>query len=366
MNWNAVLHTHEVEILESHGWNARAAMPARADTSLPPPPRDAAASRPPALAAPAGAVAPPFMKAAVLPDFGAPLEIRQVPVHGPAEGEVRVRVRAASVNAVDVLAHNGVQKSKLQIYPVTLGRDFAGYVDAIGSGVTGAARGDRVFGAVLLPRGGSFAEYVNVSRTSLAHLPDSVTVREGAALATAGTAAWRAVEAARLQRGEKVLVAGAKGGIRLLAIQLAAQAGAWVIASAHGDDARRLLSGLGAATIVDQHHDFGAQVLQQHPGGVDVVLHLAGATNDLLPLLRPGGRIISTVRSAPDRRPGSGVTWRTISAVPSPSILGDLADMLASGRMCVPIQRTYGLDETAAALHDFPHSKRGKLVLLMD
>src|SRR5512138_3399110 len=111
MNWSAVLTKHEVEILESHGWNSRAATPARTDTNLGTPPSDAAASRPPA-AAPAGAVQPPFMQAAVLPDFGAALEIREVPVHGPAEREVRVRVRAASVNATDVLVHSGAQRSK--------------------------------------------------------------------------------------------------------------------------------------------------------------------------------------------------------------------------------------------------------------
>jgi NADPH:quinone reductase-like Zn-dependent oxidoreductase len=238
-------------------------------------------------------------------------------------------------------------------------------VDAIGPGVTGIARGDRVFGAVLKPREGSFAEYVNVPRASLSFLPDAVTLREGGALALAGTAAWRAVEAARLQRGETVLIAGATGGIRLLAVQLAAQAETWVVASAHGDQARRLLAGLGAATIVDRRH-VGVQVLEQHPGGVDVVLHFAGAMNDLLPLVRPGGRILSTVRSASDMRLGTGVTIRTVSTAPTPAVLGKLAEALACGQICVPIQRTYSLDETAAALHDFPHSKRGKLVLLMD
>lgn len=364
MNWNAVLTTHEVEILESHGWNSRAATAVRTDSSLNTPPSDAAASRPPAITAPAGAVAPPFMKAAVLPNFGAALEIREVPVHGPAEREVRVRVRAASVNATDVLVHSGAQNSKLQVFPVILGRDFAGFVDAVGPGVTGVARGDRVFGAVL-KREGSFAEYVNVPRASLSFLPDAVTLREGAALVSAGTAAWRAVEAARLQRGETVLIAGATGGMRLLALQLAAHAGTWAIASAHGDQARQLLAGLGAATIVDRHH-VGVQVLEQHPGGVDVVLHFAGAMNDLLPLVRPGGRILSTVRSASNRRLGTGVTIRTVSTAPTPAVLDQLAQALASGRICVPIQRTYGLDETAAALHDFPQSKRGKLVLLMD
>jgi NADPH:quinone reductase-like Zn-dependent oxidoreductase len=105
----------------------------------------------------------PTMKAVVLPDFGAAGALRQMSVPEPAEGEVRVRVHAASVNGFDVsVAHGRLQGMMEHRFPVVLGKDFAGVVDAIGAGVTGFAPGDRVFGVVTKPYlgDGSFGEFV--------------------------------------------------------------------------------------------------------------------------------------------------------------------------------------------------------------
>jgi len=303
------------------------------------------------------------MKAAVLPDFGAAPELRQLPLPEPAEGEVRVRVHAASVNGFDVSVASGRLKGMMEHrFPVVLGKDFAGTVDAVGAGVTGYAPGDRVFGVVTRPylADGSFAEFVTVpAGIGLARLPDGVDFRTASALGLAGTAARMAVDALALAAGQTVLVAGATGGVGSIAVQLAARAGARVIATAHGDEERRRVTGLGAAEVVDYTQDVAAQVRAAHPDGVDAALHFAGDPGAALSVVRAGGRLASTMIMAPGQIPSEAVTVKAIYAMPTAEVLGGLADAVASGRLTVPIQRTYPLDEVPAALRDF--AQRGTL-----
>jgi NADPH2:quinone reductase len=106
------------------------------------------------------------VRALVLTDFGAAPELADVAVPAPSDGEVRVRVHAASVNGFDIAVVAGRLDGVLEHrFPVVLGRDFAGTVDAIGAGVDGYEVGDRVFGVVTKPYlgDGSFAEYVTVA-----------------------------------------------------------------------------------------------------------------------------------------------------------------------------------------------------------
>jgi NADPH2:quinone reductase len=148
----------------------------------------------------------------------------------PGEGEVRVRVHAASVNGFDTAVANGYLKDLMEHrFPVVLGKDFAGTVDAVGPGVSDYQVGDRVFGVVTKPYlgDGSFAEYVTVATAvGIAKLPESIDFTEGATLGLAGATALASVNAAELQPGQTVLIAGATGGVGNQAIQLAAKAGA--------------------------------------------------------------------------------------------------------------------------------------------
>jgi NADPH2:quinone reductase len=153
-------------------------------------------------------------------------------------------------------------------FPVVLGKDFAGVVVAVGANVSDYAPGDRVFGVVTKPYlgDGSFAEFVTVPvSVGLAKLPADVLFAEAGALGLVGAAAQAAFDAAQLQPGQVVLVAGATGGGGNLAVQLAARAGAKVIATANSDQQRQLVTELGAAEIIDYTGDVAAQVLAAHP-----------------------------------------------------------------------------------------------------
>ncbi len=310
------------------------------------------------------------MQAVVLTGFGSTPEVRELGVPQPAEGEVRVRVRAASVNGFDVKIADGTFKDMLEHrFPVVLGKDFAGTVDAVGAGVIGYAPGDRVFGVVTKSYlgDGSFGEFVTVPvSVGLTKLPDAVEFREGGALGLAGTAAFDSITAAAPQPGQTILIAGATGGVGNQAVQLAALAGARVIATAHTDEERRLVTALGAAEVIDYQHDVTAAVLAAHPQGVDAVVHLAGDPAALLPAVRKGGRFVSTLLWDARQLPSETVTVLPIFATPTPATLDRLAENQAQGRSRVTIQRTYGLAEAPAAMRDFAGGTLGKLVIVTD
>jgi NADPH:quinone reductase-like Zn-dependent oxidoreductase len=278
--------------------------------------------------------------------------LTSLPVPSPAEGEVRVRIHAASVNGFDLAVANGYTKDMMEHrFPVVLGKDFAGVIDAVGPSAEGFAVGDRVFGVVTKPYlgDGSFAEYVTVPvAVGLAHLPSSVDFTTGAALGLAGSAAAGAIAGAALEPGQKVLIAGATGGVGNQAIQLAVKAGAHVIATAASDSERELVTSLGASSTVDYQGEFPI---------VDVVLHFAGDASVLLAAVRDGGRFVSTLLMSPDQLPSSSVTVVPVYASPSPETLAQLVTAN------VAVQRVYGLDEAPAALADFAAGTLGKLVI---
>ena len=282
-------------------------------------------------------------------------------------GEVRVHIHAASVNGFDLAVASGYLKDMMEHhFPVVLGKDFAGTVDAVGSGVTGYTLGDRVFGVDTKTRlgEGTFAEFVSVPVSmGLSKLPESVTFTEGAALGLAGSAALAVIDAWGPQTGQTVLVAGATGGVGTQVAELAARAGAHVIATAHTDEERAYVTDLGATEVVDYTGDVAASVLEAHPQGVDVVIHLAGDPTSLLRAVRKGGKLISTLLQSPDQLPTESATVLPVSAVPTTPTLERLAENQAVGHTRVKIQRIYGLDDAAGALADFAGGTLGKLVI---
>lgn len=311
------------------------------------------------------------MQAVALSEFGAVPAVKDVPVAEPGEGEVRIRVRAASVNGFDVAVANGYIRGLMEHrFPVVLGKDFAGIIDAVGAGVRDYAPGDRVFGVVTKPYlgDGSFGECVTIPvAVGLARLPAEVDFVTGGVLGLAGTTAIDALRAAGVQAGQTVLIAGATGGVGVQAVQLAAQAGAHVIATAHGAAAQEQMRRLGAAEVVDyKQENMAAAVRAAHPEGVDVVLHLAGDLGALLPLVREGGRLASALIMSPEQMPAGATNVVPVYANPTAEVLNQLAANQAQGKTQVVIERTYRLDEAPQALRDFMGGKLGKLAVVID
>jgi NADPH:quinone reductase len=251
------------------------------------------------------------MRALAMTGFDAAPTLTDLEVPEPADGEIRVRVRAASVNGFDLAVAAGYTRDYMEHrFPLVLGKDFAGEVDALGGDMTGYAVGDRVFGSVTKPYvgDGSFAEYVTVPTTvGIAPLPESISFTDAAALGLAGAAAHGIIDAAALQPDQTMLVVGATGGVGNQVVQLAAAAGARVIATAHTDAERELVTRLGAQATVDHTGDLASQVRAIAPDGVNVLAHLAGDPG-VVELVRDGGRFLSTLLQSPDQLPSQTVT----------------------------------------------------------
>lgn len=307
------------------------------------------------------------MKAVVLSAFDRQPEITEIDIPTPLEGEIRVQVRAASVNGFDLAVANGYLNGAMEHrFPVVLGKDFAGIVDAVGPGVEGYGVGDRVFGVVTKPflGDGSFAEYVTVPvSVGVAKLPESIDFTTAAALGLAGTAAIDSFNAAEVVAGQTVLVAGATGGVGNQVVQLAVKSGAHVIATAHSDDERTQVSALGATEIADYTGDVAAQVLAAHPSGVDTVIHLAGNPTALAPAIASDGRFVSTLLGSPDQLDAGTATVVPVMANPAPATLERLADHNATGHTTVTVQQIFDLDATTDALVSFGKGTLGKLVI---
>src|SRR5215211_1765278 len=308
------------------------------------------------------------MKAFVLPAFDEQPMVADLPTPEAGPGQVLVRVRAASVNGIDLSIASGRLQGMLEYdFPVILGKGFAGTVEAVGSGVTGFAAGDRVFGVVSEPSplsSRSFAEYLAVpAGPNLTRIPEGVDVAAAGVLGLAGTAALQAVEAIAPAAGETVLVSGATGGVGTYAVQLVAARGATVIATARPGGDAAFVRDLGATHSIDYTGDVAAQVRAIRPNGVDAVLHFAGDGAQLGALLVPGGRLASTLIMSPEQLPLSNAQVAPVFASPDAAALDRLAAEVAAGRLQTPIQQTYALEQIGEAFAAFGEGTRGKLAV---
>lgn len=307
------------------------------------------------------------MKVVALRAFDSEPEVTEVEVPQPGAGEVRVRVHAASVNGFDLSVAKGMLQGMMEHrFPVVLGKDFAGVVDEVGEGVEEYAVGDRVFGVVTKDflGDGSFGEYVTVpTAVGIAKLPESIGFAEAAGLGLAGTAAVMAFDGAGVREGDTVLVVGATGGVGQQALQLAANAGATVIATAHTDAENEVVTSLGAAHTVDHTQDVAAQVRGIVPDGVDAVLHFAGSPEPLVAAAKPDGAFASTVLRGPDDVPSETLRVTSVYAHPAPETLERVAGHQAEGHTSVTVQETFGLDDVDAAFARFAEGTLGKIVI---
>jgi len=302
------------------------------------------------------------MRAFTLDAFGAQPALRDdSPEPHLGGNELVVRVHASSVNPVDVFIAAGALKEMVEHeFPVTLGRDFAGVVEQVGSGVSRQRAGDEVFGFVLhaspTVHDGSWAEQIAVPEDNLAAKPTSLDFAQAGAAPLAAITAVAALDALALAEGETVLVVGANGGVGSFFVQLAAAAGANVIAPALSED-HDYLRGLGVGEVVDRNAEVAEAVRAAHPGGVDAILDVASAPDTSL--LADGGRVVSPLGAA-----GEGPGRFNIMAEPTPANLQRLASLLDSGTLRVSLQRSYRLDQAAEALQALPTTHtRGKLSL---
>jgi NADPH2:quinone reductase len=192
----------------------------------------------------------------------------------PAAGQVLIRVAAAGVNFYDGLIVQGKYQIQPKL-PFSPGGEVAGIVEAVGEGVANLVPGDRVCAFIVY---GGYAEYALAPVERCWHLPDAVPFRIAAAGLVTGATAWFALmDLARVSSSDTVLVLGAAGGVGLAAIQIAARAGARVIAAAGDAQRLQLCHEAGAGELIDYRREDLRQALRKlAPRGVDIALDVVG------------------------------------------------------------------------------------------
>jgi len=249
------------------------------------------------------------MKTFAIPARDTQPTLTDLPQPEPGPGEVLVEVELASVNGFDLSVVAGYLWDMLpHEFPVVLGRDFVGTVTAVGDGVTSISAGDRVAGVIpgmaLGPTAGSLSQYVALPADAVAVVPAGVTTEAAATIGLAGVAALDSLDALDLQPGDTLLVSGATGGVGSIAVQLAAAAGATVIATGKPGAQADYLTGLGAHHVVDWTGDLAAQVKNIAPEGVDKIQASPRRSRSSQAVFRPVSRLRSS-RSASAEDPCS-------------------------------------------------------------
>ncbi|MFF3984664.1 NADP-dependent oxidoreductase [Streptomyces sp. NPDC001797] len=293
------------------------------------------------------------MKAVRFHQYGDPDVLRYEDVEQPVPGagQVRVRVAATSFNPVDANIRAGFMQGPIPVtLPHTPGIDVAGMVDALGEGVAGVQVGDQVIGFLPMAGPGAAAEYVLAPVEALTPAPKSVALSDAAALPLVGLTAWQALfEHAELTAGQRVLVNGAGGAVGGFAVQLAKQAGAFVIATA-GPRSSRRVTAAGADEVIDHTT---ADVVATVSQPVDVVLNLApvepAQLDALLGLIRPGGVLVNTTVWMPAPTDEErGVRGIDLFVRSDAEQLSHLAELIDGGELRVEVARRVPLAELPA------------------
>ena len=311
------------------------------------------------------------MRALHVPAAGEAPQLSDLPVPEVTEGTVLIRVKAAGLNGFDNAVAAGMLTEMLpHEYPLVLGRDAAGVVEAVGAGVDHVAVGDEVIGHVLMAppmKAGTLAEYALVPAAGVTAKPAGLDFVAAAALPLAGAAAVAAVEAIDPQPEQVVLVNGASGGVGSFAIQLLTGRGATVVATGTAEDAERLVD-LGARLVIDYTAGrVTEQVRSAYPDGVDALIDLVNYTPDGLPLdaLRKGGKVASSMGAANDETlAGRGLTGSNIMAGPVREVVAPLAEQAAAGTLRVHLAARLPLDQATEGLATIAEGRaHGKIVV---
>ncbi|PQP91451.1 NADPH:quinone reductase [Paenibacillus sp. AR247] len=241
--------------------------------------------------------------------------------------------------------------------PSIPGHEVAGVVTALSYGTTGLSVGQRVFGLTDWTRDGSLAEYVVVEARNLAPLPSDVDFTVGAGVAMTGLTAWQGLfEHGHLRAGQSVLVHGAAGAVGSMAVQLARQAGAYVIGTGRAAH-RQMALDFGVQEFVDLENDSLEDV-----GGVDLVFDVFGGDigKRSASLVRAGGMLV-TIAGPPEARPANGLAVDFV-VVSDRAQLSEIAQRVRDGRLRTNIGQIATLDDAVAAFNATERVK-GKTVI---
>jgi NADPH:quinone reductase-like Zn-dependent oxidoreductase len=323
------------------------------------------------------------MKAITYTEYGSPnvLQFKEVEKPTPKDNEVLIRVHAASVNAADwrllrgdpflVRLMAGLLKPKNPI----LGADVAGRVEVVGRNVKQFQPGDEVFGDLSASGNGAFAEYVSAPEKAWVLKPTNMTFEEAAAIPMAAVTALQGLrDKGQIQRGQKVLINGASGGVGTFAVQIAKSFGAEVTAVC-STSKMEMARSIGADHVIDykqedftkngQHYDLILVVNGHHP----LSTYNRALSPEGICVIAGGSisQIFQALLLGPWMSRTEGKKIRAVSAKPNQKDLAYIKELFEAGKIAPVLDRCYPLSEVAEAIQylEEGHAK-GKVVITVE
>lgn len=289
------------------------------------------------------------------------LYVADVPMPTAAPSEVLVAVKAAGINPGETAIRSGALRDRFPAtFPSGEGSDLAGLVVALGEDVDDFTVGDAVLGFSW--RRSSHATHVAVPTSQLIHKPPELSWEVAGSLSVVGCTAYAAVRAVAVKEGDTVAVSAAAGGVGTLVVQLLVLGGAHVLGIASPANADWLRSH-GAVLVA--YGDGLAERLRAAAGGIDAFIDLFGPEYVELAVHLGIPRVRIETIAAFDKAQELGIKADGSASASTPEVLTEMADLVASGAIEVPIAATFPLERVADAFEELEHRHtRGKIVLV--
>jgi len=314
------------------------------------------------------------MRAIAVKSFKSAPEIIDIPTPQLKQNEVLVQLSVAGINPFDWKIADGMLDGQVgHTFPLVLGLDGAGTIEAVGSAIKRFKVGDQVFGQFWqTPLGrGTYTKLCAVSENApIATKPEGLSMADAAALPTAGMAALGLLEKSELKAGDTVLVVGATGGVGQFLTQFARQQGLRVVATGTQKDVASLMR-LGAIAVVD--FTAGAvskQVRRQFPNGIEGLLDLVSdpaAFVDNAALVRTGGVALTTNFVADDKTLAqSNLRGGNFVLGASSALVERLGSAASHGKLKIAIEKRVSFEDAIVALAAAKTGHaRGKTVIMI-
>jgi len=304
------------------------------------------------------------MKAAIIQDYNAPVEIAEVAKPQLKDDSVLIKVHAASLNPIDNILRAGYMKDFIPLtFPHVMGYDVAGEVVEVGKDVHSVKVGDAVFARPNQDDAGAIAEFARIKENELAIIPANVSHTDAASVPLAGLTAWQAlITKGGLKKGNKVLIHAGSGGVGTYAIQIAKHFGAHVATTTSAKNAD-LVRGLGADLVID----YKTRNFEEELSDYDLVIDMLGGDTlaRSFKVLKKGGALISIKGQDSDGLAATyGVRFESFFMSPDGKMLAELGALISAGIVKPVIDSVFAMDQAAAAYDRLATGRAvGKIVI---
>jgi NADPH:quinone reductase-like Zn-dependent oxidoreductase len=304
------------------------------------------------------------MKAAIIKEYQAPIEIGNIDKPELMDDSILVAVYAASINPIDDILRSGEMKDMMPLtFPHVMGYDVSGEVVEVGKDVRHCKVGDAVFARPNQEDAGAIAEFARVKVSELAIKPKTLSHYEAASVPLAGLTAWQAlITRGKLKAGDKVLIHAGSGGVGTFAIQIAKYFGAHVATTCSARNAD-LVRGLGADVVID----YKTEAFDEQLSGYDLVFDVLGGDTlkRSFKVLRKGGAMVSIKGQDTDKlAPEFDVRFEWFLMEPNGTMLSELGALIDKGFVKPVIGKIYSMEQSAAAYEELANGHAvGKVVV---